>query len=94
MTTEPMWLVCNTVATQPDSLNATCSVCGVEVWATRGSVERARRENFRMICPVCFDKLDDPDVAGVMHHGKMLNAGEIQSFVEGFFAKMARHGRN
>jgi hypothetical protein len=58
-------------------------------------------ESLAAVCTKCNitvygtrGKLDNPEVAGVMHHGKMLNAGEIQSFVEDWFAKVMRHGRN
>jgi hypothetical protein len=94
---EELLLVCATIPTQPDSLAAACSTCSAVVYGTRGSVELAAREHYKIICEDCFDKLENPEVAGVMHHGKMLNKEETQAFVErveNFFKNMARHGRN
>jgi hypothetical protein len=91
---EELMLVCATQPTQPNSLEAVCATCGATVYGTRGSVERASVEHYKIICEDCFGELENPQIAGVMHHGKMLNQGEIQSFVESWFARMARHGRN
>jgi hypothetical protein len=91
---EEVHLVCGHNPALPNSVATNCSSCGRVVYGTRGSVLRAQLQQFPIICELCFDKLKDPQIAGVMHHGKMLTAAETQAFVENWFAKMARHGRN
>lgn len=88
-------LVCGRSPSLPNSVAAKCSDCGHVVFGTRGSVERAQREGFPLVCEDCFDKLDDPKVVGVMHQGKMLSDAETQAFVENWFANVLdKHLRN
>lgn len=91
---DSLTLICGHIPTLPDSVGTRCAKCSQRCWGTRGSVERAKSEGIPILCIDCFEKLEDPHIAGVMHHGRMLSQAEAQAFADGVFAAMARHGRN
>jgi hypothetical protein len=65
------FLICGTIR-GPGSQQAICSQCAATIWPTSGSLERAQMQKMPMICLDCFQKIDDFEFAGFMHHGSIL----------------------
>lgn len=67
----PIYIICGTVR-GPGSEQASCSECAAMIWPTSGTLWRAQAQNLPMICVDCFEKIDDFEFGGFIHHGSML----------------------
>ena len=88
--TDSMFIVCGMVR-GPEAAQATCSKCAAVIWPTSGSLKRAQAQKIPMICTGCFQKIDDFEFGGFMHHGVLLPQEQSEKMFTAFELEMQKN---
>ena len=86
----PDFIVCGT-ACGPGSQQTICSECAAVIWPTSGSLKRAQAQKIPMICTGCFQKIDDFEFGGFMHHGVLLPQEQSEKMFTAFELEMQKN---